>query len=96
MLEITTEKTIKVVRIMYPQTKSVEDEKRAELQKGGKDSKIQVVKQKLIIHRLGFSIVNSQARELCYASFSNLRICNESTQKHQKMSFKVGDLQVDN
>lgn len=31
MLEITTEKTIKVVRIMYPQTKSVEDEKRAEL-----------------------------------------------------------------
>jgi hypothetical protein len=38
--------------------------------------------QKIAISRLGLSIVNSQARELCYVSFSNLRLRYEQTQKH--------------
>ena len=39
VLEITNEKTIKVIRILYPQTISVDEEK-SELQKGGKETKV--------------------------------------------------------
>jgi hypothetical protein len=39
VLEITNEKTIKVIRILYPQTISVDEEK-FELQKGGKETKV--------------------------------------------------------
>lgn len=49
-----------------------------------------------MINRLGLSIVNSQARELCYMSISNLRFKNENTQKYQKVILKAGDIQIDN
>ena len=39
VLEITNEKTIKVIRILYPQTISVDEEK-SELQKGSKETKV--------------------------------------------------------
>jgi hypothetical protein len=55
-----------------------------------------VSKQKLYIRQFGLSVVNSQARELCYISVGNLKINNDSTIKHQKTSFKAGDIQIDN
>jgi len=52
--------------------------------------------QKLLISHLGLSIVNQQARELCYISFQNLSVRKESSTKHLKLNVKVGDLQIDN
>ena len=46
-------------------------------------------KLKLKINRLGLSVINSQAREICYTSVFNLRFSQESTTKHQKVALKA-------
>lgn len=91
ILEITSEKTMKVLRIMYPHMLRAEKETPL-----AGDQSLNFSSQKLIIERLGISIVNSQARELCYTTISNLRFSHESTLKHQKLSLRVGDVQMDN
>ena len=90
ILEIKNEKTIKVVRIIYPHMVS------GDLEKQEPTSNLKVTKQKLLINRLGLSVVNSQARELCYISVGGLKVNNETTPKHQKCSFKAADIQIDN
>jgi len=95
---------MKVIRIVYP---SMYDEKETyddrlrgaarKLLKGGEhedDSK--VTKSKIVIAMLGMSLVNSQAREICYTSISNLRFSHQKTLKLKKVSFKAGEVQIDN
>ena len=53
-------------------------------------------KLKIKINRLGLSLINSQAREICYTSMFNLRLSLDSTLKHQKVAIKASDLQIDN
>ena len=48
------------------------------------------------INQLGLSVINSQAREICYTSVFNMRFSQESTAKHQKVAFKAQDIQIDN
>ena len=67
VLEIANEKTIKVVRILYPQMVVVEEKPKNALA-------AVTQKTKLFINRLGLSLVNSHARELCYTTFTNLRL----------------------
>lgn len=66
MLEISNEKTLKVIRIVYEKmlTQSPEEDKQNHTQAQGVTHI-----QKLLISHLGLSIVNQQARELCYISF---------------------------
>ena len=85
VLEIANEKTIKVVRILYPQLVITEEKP-----KGSEN--LSTRNMKLSINRLGLSFVNSHARELCYTTFSNLRIHIQTHGRDEKLSFKVGDM----
>ncbi len=49
-------------------------------------------KTKLSIHRLGLSLVNSHARELCYTTFTDLRLSFERQGRDEKVNFRVGDI----
>ena len=80
---------MKVLRILYPHMVSMQKEHEKGL---AGDLSVNFASQKLIIERLGISIVNSQARELSYTTVSNLRFSHESTVKHQKLSLRVGDV----
>jgi len=94
VLEITSEKTIKVLKIMYPYMINAEKAPDAESHANQDNFNYQFTK--IVIERLGISVVNSQPRELAYTTISNLRVTYESTVKHQSLSLKVGDLQMDN
>ena len=59
-------------------------------------SEVKLSKIKLVVNRLGLSVVNSQAREICYTSVKHLIFSTQTTSKHQKVSFKASDLQIDN
>ena len=98
VLEITNEKTMKVVRITYPTQNLYEDETVQNLLDEDQQapSEAKMSKLKLKINRLGLSVINSQAREICYTSIFNLRFTQESTSKHQKVALKAQDLQIDN
>ena len=85
MLEIANEKTIKVVRILYPQMVVIEEKPKSA-------SNLFTQKTKLSIHRLGLSLVNSHARELCYTTFTNLRLSFERHGRDEKVNFRVGDI----
>jgi len=49
-------------------------------------------KLKVQINRLGLSLINQQAREICYTSIFNLRFSLDTTSKHQKVAVKAADL----
>ena len=95
IMEITNEKTMKLVKIIYPKmtminTTSQNSHDDTEM------SEVKLSKLKLVVNRLGLSVVNSQAREICYTSIKTLRFSTSTTSKHKKVSVKAGDLQIDN
>ena len=75
ILEITNEKTLKVVRIMHPHQTLYEDlaDQNPLLDEEMLSNATKFSKIKLKINRLGLSVVNSQAREILYTSIFNLR-----------------------
>ena len=89
---------MKVVRILNPQQTLYEDSEEQNLAHDEEKSLLEAKhsKMKLKINRLGLSVVNSQAREICYTSVFNMRLSLESTAKHQKVAFKAQDVQIDN
>jgi len=100
VLELLNEGALKVCRIVYPENLTLDDEETktidADTAKNVFDNGIKISKTKLRIMRLGLSMVNSHAREICYTSISNLRFTHEATTKHKKVSLKAQDIQVDN
>jgi len=70
LMEITNEKTMKVVRITYPKMTMVDTTERN--LESSEMSEVKLSKLKLSINRLGLSVVNSQAREICYTSIKQL------------------------
>ena len=93
-MEITNEKTMKVVKITYPKMTMVDTTQRNN--ENSEMNNVKLSKLKLSINRLGLSVVNSQAREICYTSIKQLQFSLQTTSKHQKVSFKAADLQIDN
>lgn len=98
ILEISNENAMKVVRILLPQQTLYEDalEQNLRQDEQAQLAGAQLSKFKVKINRLGLSLINSQAREICYMSIFNLRLSIDESMKHQKVSIKAADMQIDN
>ena len=79
-MEITNEKTMKVVKIIYPKMTMVDTT--SSKHDDSEMSEVKLSKIKLVVNRLGLSVVNSQAREICYTSVKHLVFSTQTTSKH--------------
>jgi len=53
-------------------------------------------RMKLKLKRCGFSIINSNAREIAYVFLRNISLSYGRIAKNHRASLKMGDLQIDN
>lgn len=71
ILEVIDEKAIKILRILY--SHNAQDQKELIKEKNGQQKEQATNRMRVYLKELGISIVNLQAREICYLLMTNFK-----------------------